>query len=425
MRRSLQKYVPSLRVAAAVFAAGFAISHASGADSSDAPAPKAKEPAGRNHYLFMGANLLMRYQGAPRPVLAVEGENYSLAVGGKSTKVPLPHSSDLVLQRSFKLADQAVRIEGLKTAQGYTSTDRGDLKRGGLAMETVSGEAGMQYLSEVNMMESTGALSLGQTEGSGNSLVIFEPGSYTVTSAQAGLVYSSAESSLASSIGLAMPIQNEARPPVMLFPEKPDSFSVDALKVEFEVSSATPIAKPYVVVLVKYALRDKPAEELTTFYVKGFPVFGPKPVSVKMPQNGFPKGFVFKEAQVHVYGQGRELASNVAEKQMALSEADAHAYLVIQYVVGHRKETLAPRPLFKKYPVSLRDRLREERFNRVLYVKVSEAGLPEGVYSDEGCTQKAEGELDSLVSSWRFLPAVADGKAVEGVAKVRPSDTSI
>lgn len=415
-----------LRAAAVALLAGLASPLVSSAVAAPDPAaPKAPEAGEKNHYLFMGANLQLRIQGEPRNVLGIEGEHYTVQIGEKIARVPLAHSSDLVLRRSFKLADQAVRIDNLKTRLGYMTAEKGGLKRGGLNLETVSGESGLQYVSEVNKMEALGAMALAQTSGTTYTLTVFEPTTYTVTPSEAGMVYAGAESSLATVVGTPATAVNDEQPPVLLFPEKPDPFSVDSLEVSFAVSSPVVIPKAYVVVLVKYALRDKPAEEQTTFFSKGLPVLGPKPVAISIPQNGFPKGYLFKEAQVHVYNHGREVASNVAEKQLSLSEADAHAYLVIQYLVSHKDDVLAPRPLFKKYPLKLKDRLQDPLYNQVLFVKISKEGFPVGAYSDEACTRKADAELETLLAGWRFLPAVNKGKAVEGVAKVRPADTSI
>ncbi|MES1167766.1 MAG: hypothetical protein ABUL61_01215, partial [Oleiharenicola lentus] len=92
----------------------------------------------------------------------------------------------------------------------------------------------------------------------------------------------------------------------------------DAMRYSFEVSSPTPLNRPYLVFILRYHEKDaKPGtKEGTVIYAKSIAPIGDKPSKINILQSGMPIGFVVDECQVRLYNGGQEVATNVAPRRV-------------------------------------------------------------------------------------------------------------
>lgn len=420
MNMSAHLIRPLLRAAAATLVAGFVVLKAEESPATKEQPAKAAASEVKNNFLFMGANLQVVYKGKAYLVQELHEDFFVISVDNKKLRVK-PASRDVLLKRSFKLGDRAIRVEKLLARQGYRTVDGNKLKRGGIAMTTVSAEEGMQYASQAMMQDTDVMMGLAQSE---NYDELYLPES-SIDLPDSGTGTPASAAGYAKFLGIHDDQARGAGADAFLFPEKPEPFSVDALGIVCQITSVVPLKKPFAVVVMHYVTRDQPDLDKTVFLTKELPEIGQKPYLFELNQGGFPQGFLSKGVEMHVYDHGRELASNVASKVVALSDADAHSFLVIDFIGRSKGVSVAPKAIMKKYTASVLKALTEERYAKPLFVKVNKAGLVVGVYADKECTQKANPELETVLNRWRFLPALDKGVAVEGVAQVRISDTSL
>jgi hypothetical protein len=193
----------------------------------------------------------------------------------------------------------------------------------------------------------------------------------------------------------------------------------DAVEVTFDVSSAARLAEPYVVFVAQY---HDPGEAHGTahnwIYAKALAPIDAKPTKVHILQGGFPAAFALEKLQVHLYNQGREVATNVADKQVPLTYDEAFTYLMLDYLGTHKGVSLPATPALARITDETRIRLGEQ-FTRTYYVKVSKDGRPQEAFLDESCSQKVgDPYLSSVINDIRFNPALEKGHPVAGVARL-------
>jgi hypothetical protein len=85
--------------------------------------------------------------------------------------------------------------------------------------------------------------------------------------------------------------------------------------------------------------------------------------------------------------------------------------------------TTAPAAVRGTLPRDRRESLSHDQLTRTIYVKVSADGTPLGIFANESCElQIDDGGTTAAVNDTFFRPALRQGKAVEGVARVRLAD---
>ena len=201
--------------------------------------------------------------------------------------------------------------------------------------------------------------------------------------------------------------------------EELDKQLFDAVEINFEVSSAETYEHPYLVVVSEFVEKDKPKILNTWVYARPLAPITPKSKSVWMLQGGFPKGFIIEKAQIHLYNNGEEIATNESSKRVMLTNDEAFQYVLLQYLGTNKAADKTAAPAFGHLTNNRRQTLSQEQLKRPLFVKVSKEGKPLEAFSDEQCKKPCEPELLAAVSEFRFTPALTKGKAVEGLARLR------
>ena len=193
----------------------------------------------------------------------------------------------------------------------------------------------------------------------------------------------------------------------------------DAVEVRFEVSSPEFLEKPYVVVITRFHARDdKPGVARNAVFAKALEGIGAKPTKVAILHGGYPPGFEIEELQVHLYNEGREIPTEVAQKRVPLSRDEAFEYLKIDYFRDHKAGTVAATPAVGRPDRQEMLRLGPKLFDAAYFVKVDKSGRPGGVYADEDCSQPVDATVAALAGAVRYYPALENGKTVDGVARL-------
>ncbi|HVZ64530.1 MAG TPA: hypothetical protein VG936_08155 [Lacunisphaera sp.] len=197
----------------------------------------------------------------------------------------------------------------------------------------------------------------------------------------------------------------------------------DAVEVSFEFSSQVYLEKPYLVVVTHFHTpSDPPGENRQGVFAKALDAIGSRPAKIDVVHGGFPPGFELDDVQVHLYSDGREIPTEVAPKRVALSRDEAFEYLKIEYLSGHKNETLTASPAIGRPTKEEQLKLTPNQRKAVYYAKVSAEGVPLGTFLDEACTQPVDGLVSELAQNIRYYPAMERGKLVEGEARLKLMD---
>jgi hypothetical protein len=193
----------------------------------------------------------------------------------------------------------------------------------------------------------------------------------------------------------------------------------DAVAVDFEISSETPLKEPFVVLIVRYREKeDDPRTARNMVYARALNEIGTTPKKIRILKGGLPPGYTLEKYQIHLYNSGQEIASDVAPQRLPMSRDDAFTYMTIEYLGAHKGETLKAVPAMGMLDKTARPTLTASQLNGVYFVKVSEEGLPLEAFADEACSKPVEAVVGAVVDGVRFYPALKNGKPVEGVARL-------
>ena len=403
----------------------------------------------KNYTLYMGADIVVRIDGVLCPVRGVRGSNWIVDFKGEQRFVPTRQAATQIkVVPNLKLAQRSAAIEDFKADRGFSfDNDPGVRLTRGLDrvasmnadMISIARDAqaradtvGNKALGVAGTLAGTddqfSQAAIQQTMNRLSTPVVsLLPGVVQFTAADAKALASAYSSAVTSSqdsaaqfyennaVAAANQTENGNEPGSRL----PTS-GVDAINVEFEISSAAPVRSPYVVTVAQFhAKNSKPGMVQNLVYAREIHEIGVQPTRVAFVESGYPPDFQLLNFQLHVFSNGQEIPTSISQRRVELNWQDAFEYLKLDYVGSHKNATLSAVPVMATLPPDLSKRLEMGQVRDSFYVRVSEEGLGEAGFSDSSCKNRIEDPyLQTVVQSLRFTPALLEGKPVEGVASI-------
>lgn len=371
------------------------------------PIPVAAAAEATPQVLFMGTDVVILKDRDFHRVVAISDGAYVIEQRGRLVRVPLA-SRDIRLkvEPSLKLSGVSVDVDKLRTAQGYTPATDPRRKRLAAAGQA-AGSAAAVDLATDTLITATAAQQNVFITGTGPQETLSALGQQTATAEGARLSVASQQVSAADQADRLVGDLTEER--------------YDAMEVDFELSSETPLADAAVVVVMRYRHRGAPrGMERDMIHAQSLDGLDRTPRKISVRQGGFPAGFVLDEVQVHVYDGGREVASNVAPKRVALGREDAFQYLLMEHVSANRGRSVAAAPALGSLSAEQRAAIPPDQLERTFHVKVGKDGRPLGTYADADLRVRVEdGPVTEALAQILFTPALENGRPVDGVAAVR------
>ena len=389
------------------------------------PSAAFAQDAAKTHTLFMGADVSVGRE-TDKDVHAVKdvtGSSWVIDVGGQSTVVSAKSGPlNIRVTPVLKLTEVSATIGKLKSDRGYTeANDPTALMTRNLAQTAVQNA---DYNASVNQATAVQNGAIGASEMGVNTNIVPGPGAPPPSSQQKA-------ATLTEALACAQHGVNAAAGGVgadySMGEREVRSQGFDAMDVDFEISSARPLQNPYVVTMTKFhPAGTKEGTVQNLVYAKSLDPIDSHPTRVHFVEGGFPFNFDLIDFQLHVYNQGKEIATNVSSKRVELTRDEAFEYVKMEYVGAHKGETLAAAPVMGKLPADLPARLADGKYGDTFYVKVSKDGLAEEPFLDAACTKRiSDPYLESVVKGVRFKPALENGSPVNGVAALKLGQLAI
>jgi len=371
---------------------------------------------------FVGTDISIERGKKLYRILDVNGSSFVISVDGKPDLVPMRgERHNLKVEHSVKLTSTSALVTGLVGDRAYTPGNDPRMRR---QIEAVRVSAAVG---------DNASLAMGQYMAAKNNFFSPDNSSSAAGTPAAGIVASQRaafEANAAAAADKALEMarvaedqlaSNNANGGYAQLQAQGDLIDdrFDAVEVEFYVSSATPLTSPYMVLLVNYLEKeDQPDSARNLIHACPLNPIGTKPERVHVLQGGLPRGYALKDFQVHLYDRGEEIATDVVPKRVALTREQAFQFLQADYLRQHKGATLAAAPAIGRLDAETKARLTHEQLTGRYFVKVSSEGRPLAVFADEACTLPADEVITGLTEKVRFYPALADGKRVEGVARL-------
>jgi hypothetical protein len=335
----------------------------------------------KTYLLYSGANLKVMEGENTFPIVSINEFTATVDRDGKRVKVTLEKLGRFWIEREMKLNNQSVSIQNLRSGKVFTP-GRGKVANWGtVAVADVSANQGPLDIVEGNYFEDSVTLQNSSRSGYRDS-----PGSF----------------------GTLGDHDDWTDAPL------------DAFEVVLDLASDDHIANPYLVLVTDFRDPAMPDQSSRKFFVKVLEKISREPVTVRLLQGGFPEGFQVEDFNLYLYSGGREVPSNLSDKQVALTRDEAFQYLILEYLVGHKGETLAPRPMWVGMRSEVKDLIRnleeDPEVNLILDAKGRVVDLR--FHDGEGLGP----EIIEAFRAFRYYPALEDGQAVEGSYSLRPKE---
>jgi hypothetical protein len=362
----------------------------------------------------MGTDLSIQQGKRYYRVEDVDGSEFVITVRGKPQFVRTRlQTNHLKVEPGLKLAPFSVQLDELQGGPGYTPAADPRHKfnaRSGAA----AGAAAAQTLAQYNVTEITetlakvraGAIASPEREEQLEQELDRQQGNLNVADYQQGTDYGSI-GTMANALSLELAEGN-----------------FDLVDVSFKISSPEPLDDPYMVVLVEFQPRGaKPGETSQLIHAKALDPIGPEPKYVRIREGGMPVGFKYLRHEVHIYNRGREVATNVSGKRVELSRDEAREYLLLDHLGANKDATVPPAPVAGSLPASVRGRVSPEQLQRPCYARIARDGRLLGLFADEAASLPvADPELASLFADGLYKPALAQGRPMDGVVRLKLAD---
>jgi hypothetical protein len=401
--------------------------------------------AAKTHTLFMGADIEINLDKDLYPVRDVVGSSWVVVIDGKEHVISAKSAPlNLKITPSLKLAEGSATIMGFKRTTAYSFGNdpsvmltRGLSETASLNADLLSTAANEQHLADTENNNALGQMAV--LAGSDNQ---FGDLALMYTAMTAPAVTHPAEAiprlygpppnptiissvfdvsgtppqifAAAAAATAANQTENGNEPASGRLATK----GMDAMDIEFEISSAKPLLNPYVVTMTRFRTPDSPRGVVQNLvYAKSLHPIYKQASNVHFTEEGFPFNYELLDFQIHIYDRGQEIATNISSRRVELTRDEAFEYVKIEYIGAHRSETLPAVPAMGRLPAGLPGRLAAGRYNEAFFVRVSKDGLADTPYADAACSKTIDDPfLESVVKSIRFKPALDHGKPVEGVA---------
>ncbi len=446
---------------AAVFLLGAALRGPQAFGGADAPDPgpgdasrkAADEP--KTHTLFMGADFAVSLDKGLYPVRGVVGSSWVVEINGVE-KVISAHRAPLTLKitPNLKLTERSATIADYKKERAYTLANdpstrmtRGlnqaamsnfDLMANAHDAQAIADTQGNKALGVASLFSSTdnqmGApamMTAGRTYNPANGPPA-QQGNFTYAEAVALAATYAVAVAAATSQNLAfaqqnadaalVQTQNGNEPGGRLAPT-----GMDAMDVEFEISSVRPLPKPYVITITQFHPKGtRPGTVQNLVYARELGPIDAQPAKVHFIEGGFPFDFEVVDFQLHLYNRGEEVATTESSKRVQLTRAEAYEYVRIEYLTAHKADTLPAVPAMAVLPSDFRSQLAAGAFKETVYVRVSKEGQAAGAFADSKCSRPIEDpNFERVVRAIRFYPALSAGEAVDGIASLNLAQLKI
>ncbi len=363
----------------------------------------------KTHALFMGADMSVEQNKKLYRVQDVLAGGFVIKVDGKDVRVAADWANIVLkVERSLKLTGTSATVTNLKSERSYTlaNSPTAQLERG-LASAEVNYSDSVAAQNQITAGDLNGEM---VSAASGKTDSHAPPGTDQKKIAAQLVAFQKAQSASAA-VGASF---NKSA----AYLDGEGMF--DAMDVTFEISSEEPLNSPYVVFLAQYREKEaKPGSVANWIYAQPLKPITSAPRKVHIERGGFPRGFEMLDFQVHVYNRGREVATDVAPKRVALTRDEAFAYALMDYLGSHKGATAPASPIVGKLTPVVSAQLSAAQLEQAFYVKVSKDGLPAKAYFDTNCSRPVDDVVGALINHVRFYPALENGKAIEGVAELK------
>ncbi len=357
----------------------------------------------RDHHLFVGINLSYAEGTKMLKVDKLQGNSAVLDTPNRERR-ELARDPGLQWKRSTKVSSNFVNIDGLSLREAYIRPRQEVRERLTEQMEMQNYAAYAVDMAEARMRE--GSVLLTRDVISGGDSVS------GTTAASSG------EGEDLSILDEALSMQDSLSDAGLMggVGESADRQAVNAIEINFEISTPQPIADAHV--FGTAIVRSKDGFTDIVFH-QAVGEIGQSPKRITIEQHGLPPDFEIKQSTIHVFSQGEEFATTHSEKHYELTSGEAKEFATLEHTSDHRRKDSPAKPSWSLAPIDLHATTSPDTFDYLVTVKISDSGKLESI---ESKNQILPDHVEAIVRQIVFLPAVENGQPVASTLTFNPVD---
>lgn len=394
--------------AAQLSAVGLLLAAPSMAASAGAAAESDSEQPAR-HVLYLGLDVGMQVEDTMTPVVNADDVSVDVELNGARRRFPLRLGGQFRASVVPRVGKSEVRIDDLREEKGFSRGN--DPHRQAAAQELIltTAQSAREDLAARAMrveIEKADAQNIGHgktlraaygTEW--NVYTSWNNGDDTANAMRAYDIALGTRIDSSQNSGDGQRTHN-------------DEQIYDALGISFKVSSPVAVEHAYGIIRTFYRSPEKPEEQLSSVRFFGLPDLGPKPIKIYFHNEGLPRGFTLDNYAIHIYTNGRELATNLSKNRVELTLDEIHQFLVLKYGTENSGGNAPVGIATELLENELRAIVPPDQLNRAVDVVVNEQGRATKVTLEDTGWSSADAYLTNVLLETRYLPALRSHKPV-------------
>lgn len=368
------------------------------------------------HVLFMGAELSAENNRVYYPVVGVTAASIVIQADGKPVRLPVAQTADLRITDTLRLAEAKVELDQFKFERAF-SADADPTNQLARTAALAAGQTAVVDLANAELRRANlmVAGASGAVAGAGSPEALADA-RRSLNAAQG--VQAAAESNLNRAIDApGSQIYDVGSQAGKLGAEE----RFDAIRVSFTITPDSDLAAPYCGVIAQLSDPDARRGQVRKWiYLQPIrPLLAGETQKVMVFQSGLPPGYTLVDCAVHVYDGGKEIATSLSRKRVALSREEALAYRVFEYIGENKGRTLPASLATTALALDAWATVPKAQLAATTYVRVGKDGRVTAAFSDADAKKPLrDPALVTVLKTLQFNPALEAGKPVESIAPV-------
>ena len=150
---------------------------------------------------------------------------------------------------------------------------------------------------------------------------------------------------------------------------------------------------------------------------------GPEPRKIRIRKTGFKPGFTIEDVKLHLYAYGKELATNLSERAVAMTREQAREFLLLSHIADHAVESVDPAPVWTLAPPALLAARSADAFNHPVVVNLDADGSVLSIHNSEAEARAYLAEIHDAADL--RTKATTDGKSLTSSVRVTAGEAGV
>lgn len=185
----------------------------------------------------------------------------------------------------------------------------------------------------------------------------------------------------------------------------------DVLNVSFLLASPVELDGAYVLLLTSIRAPDS-SRVGSRFTLAELPTITGTPRRIRLTQYNLPPGFAVQAYEVHVYHEGREIATNLSSNRTPISRAEAHTFLSLQRELKNKDRDVPAEVAAPLLPAENATLIPAAHAHRTARVGINPQGVVTDVSLDSAGSPETDASIEAIVRATLFFPTLAHGRPV-------------